>query len=110
MLKKKIVRETVTTWTKWKLGKATLGQDLMRLLEKLADDKPVASNIENDEPEVTIKKWEKSHVMGTQKKPGNQRTRRWCEHWSRRTRKTYSSEQCYEGRKYRLRRKLKFSD
>ena len=35
-------------------GKATVGQDLMRLLEKLADDKPVVSTRRNDETGITI--------------------------------------------------------
>ena len=35
-------------------GKATVGQQMMKLLEKLVDDKPMVSNRESDEPEVTI--------------------------------------------------------
>ena len=49
-------------------GKATVGQDLMRLLKKLADDKPVVSNRGNDEPEVTImKRGEVTHDGGSKK-------------------------------------------
>ena len=35
-------------------GKVTLGEDLRRLLEKLADDKPEVRNNDKDKPEVTI--------------------------------------------------------
>ena len=45
MLKSKIVRETLKAkgydLDEVETGKATVGQDLMRFLEKLADDKPV---------------------------------------------------------------------
>ena len=58
MLKSKIVRETLKAKgynpDKVETGKATVGQDLMRLLEKLADDKTVISTRRNDEPEFTI--------------------------------------------------------
>ena len=58
MLKSKLVRETLKTKgsdpDEVKTGKATVGQDLMRLLERLADDKPVVSTRRNDEPEITI--------------------------------------------------------
>ena len=37
-----------------KTVKATIGHDLMRLLEKLADEKPVVSTRRNDEPEFSI--------------------------------------------------------
>ena len=50
LFKSKIVRELIEVET----GKATVGQDLMRLLEKLADDKPVVSTRRNYEPEITI--------------------------------------------------------
>ena len=39
----------------------TVGQDLRRLLEKLADDKPVVSNSKIVRPEVTIMKREETH-------------------------------------------------
>ena len=42
----------------------------MRLLEKLADDKPVASNRENGEPEVTIIKRAEVTRDGDSKKAG----------------------------------------
>ena len=58
MLKSKIVRETLkakgNNLNEVETGTATLGQGLLKLLEKPADDKPVASNRENVEPEVTI--------------------------------------------------------
>ena len=48
MLKSKMVRETL------KAGEAQMDDDLMRLLEKLADDKPVIEGKGKEEPEVTI--------------------------------------------------------
>ena len=39
----------------------TVGQDLRRLLERLADDKPVVSNSKIVRPEVTIMKREETH-------------------------------------------------
>ena len=35
-------------------GRTKIGEDLRRLLENLADDKPVVRNNDKDEPEVTI--------------------------------------------------------
>ena len=37
-------------------GKVTVGDDLRRLLERLADDNPLVSESGNDRPEVTILK------------------------------------------------------
>ena len=58
LLKSKKVRESLKAkgydLDEVETGKATVGQDLMKLLEKLADDKPVVSIRRNDEPEITI--------------------------------------------------------
>ena len=58
MLKSKIVRETLKAkgydLNQVETGKAEINEDLMRLLEKLADDKPVVHNKGEEEPEVTI--------------------------------------------------------
>ena len=58
LLKSKIVIETLKAngygLDEVETGKATVQQDLMRLLEKLADDKPVVSNRRNDGPYITI--------------------------------------------------------
>ena len=59
LLKSKIDRETLKAkgydLDEVETGKATmLRQDLMRLLEKLSDDKPMVSTKRNDEPETTI--------------------------------------------------------
>ena len=64
MLKSKIKRETLKA-KGYRLyvvetGKVTVGQDSRRLLEKLADDKLVISNIGKDKPEVTIMKREET--------------------------------------------------
>ena len=58
MLKSKIVRETLKAkgydLNKVETGEAQIDEELMRLLEKLADDKPVIERKGKDEPEVTI--------------------------------------------------------
>ena len=58
MLRSKIVRETLKAkgydLNQVETGKAQIDEDLMRLLEKLADDKPVIEGIGKEEPEVTI--------------------------------------------------------
>ena len=58
MLKSKIVRETLKAkgydLNQLETGNAQINEDLMRLLEKLADDKPVVQDKGAEEPEVTI--------------------------------------------------------
>ena len=58
MLKSKIVRGTLKTkgfnLNQVETGEAQIDEDLMRLLEKLADDKPVIEGEGKEEPEVTI--------------------------------------------------------
>ena len=58
ILKSKIVRETLKAKgydvKQVKTGDAQIDEDLMRLLEKLADDKPVNEIKGREEPEVTI--------------------------------------------------------
>ena len=58
ILKSKIVRETLKAkrydLNQVETGDAQIDDDLMRLLEKLADDKPVNQEKDKEEPEVTI--------------------------------------------------------
>ena len=58
MLKSKIVRETLKAkgydLNQVETGRAEIGDDLKRLLEKLADDKPVVEEKGKEKPEVTI--------------------------------------------------------
>ena len=58
MLRSKIVRETLKAkgydLNQVETGRAEIGDDLRRLLEKLADDKPVVEEKNKKEPEVTI--------------------------------------------------------
>ena len=58
MLKSKIVRETLKAkgydLNKVETGEAQIDEELMRLLEKMADDKPVIERKGKEEPEVTI--------------------------------------------------------
>ena len=60
MLKSKIVRETPKVkgyeLDKLETGKVMVGEDLRKLLERLADDKPVVPESGKDRPEVTILK------------------------------------------------------
>ena len=60
LLKSKIVRETLKAKSydldEVETRRVTIEEDLTRLLEKLADDKPVARNNDKDKPEVTILK------------------------------------------------------
>ena len=58
MLKSKTVRETLKAkgydLNQVETGRAEINEDLRRLLEKLADDKPVVQEKGEEEPEVTI--------------------------------------------------------
>ena len=58
MLRSKIVRETLKAEgydpNQVETGQAQIDEDLMRLLENLADDKPVIEGRGKEEPEVTI--------------------------------------------------------
>ena len=58
ILKSKIVRETLKAkgydLNQVETGRAVIDEDLRRLLEKLADDKPVIKEKGKEEPEVTI--------------------------------------------------------
>ena len=58
MLKSKVVRETLKAkgydLNQVETGDAQIDEDLMRLLEKLADDKPVIREKGKEEPKVTI--------------------------------------------------------
>ena len=58
MLKSKIVRKTLKAkgydLNQVETGDALIDEDLMRLLEKLANDKPVIKEKGKEEPEVTI--------------------------------------------------------
>ena len=60
MLKSKIMREILeakgSDLDEVETRRVTIGEDLRRLLEKLADDKPVARYNDKDKPEVTILK------------------------------------------------------
>ena len=61
MLKSKIVRETLKEkgydLDEVESRKTTVGHNSMRVLAKLADDKPVVSTRRNDEPDITIMRW-----------------------------------------------------
>ena len=58
MLKSKIVRETLKAKSydlkQLETGSVKIGEDLRRLLERLADNRPVPQTNDEDEPEVSI--------------------------------------------------------
>ena len=87
MLKSKIVRETLKAkgydLDEVDSRKATVGQDLMRLLGELADDKPMVSHSENDELEVTIMKREEITHDGDSMKSRRTREQKGCPEISR---------------------------
>ena len=60
MLRSKIVRETLKAKSydldEVETRRVTIGEDLKRLLEKLADNKPVDRNNDEDNPEIIILK------------------------------------------------------
>ena len=64
MLKSKIVRETLKAkghdLTQVEEGTVQIDEDLMRLLEKLSDDKPVIQGKSQEAPELTILRREKT--------------------------------------------------
>ena len=77
MLKSMIVRETLKA-KGYDLGevettrRVTIGEDLRRLLEKLADDKPTVRNNDKDTPEVTILKRGEAAAHGEDSTIGKQ--------------------------------------
>ena len=84
MLKSKIVRETLKAkgcdLDVVETGKATVGQELMRLLVKLADDKSLVSTRGVDETEIIIMRRGEVSRDENLMKAGNLRTKRWYEH------------------------------
>ena len=84
MLKSKIVRETLKAkgcdLDEVETGKATVRQELMRLLLKLADDKSLVSSRGVDETEIIIMRRGEVSRDENLMKAGNLRTKRWYEH------------------------------
>ena len=66
MLKSKIVRETLKAKNydldEVETKRVTIGEDLRRLLEKVADDKPVARNNDEDKPKVKRRTLQKGNL------------------------------------------------
>ena len=58
MFKSKLARETLKAkdydLKQVETGSAKIGEDLRRLLERLADDRPVVQTNDKDKPEVSI--------------------------------------------------------
>ena len=95
MLKSKIVRETLKAKgydsDEKETGRVTIGEDLRRLLEKLADDdkdKAVSRNNDKDKAEVTILKTGEA-AQGEDSTIRQLTAKKLCGHWSRRSQRTY---------------------
>ena len=93
-LKSNIVRETLKAkgydLKQVETGEAQIDDDLKRLLEKLADDKPVIQENCKEEPEVTILR--KSGIASdgnTSKDKLTLMGRKWCSHWLKKSQPTY---------------------
>ena len=82
----------------------------MRLLEKLADYKPVVSTRSNDEPEITIIRREEVSRYGVSMKAGELENKEVARKLVEKILRTYTGEQSYEGRKCYSKRRLKISD
>ena len=96
ILKSKIVRETLKAkgydLNQVETGRAMIDEDLRRLLEKLADDKPVVKKKGKEEPEVTILR-RKEADSGADSRKENKKINlvreKSCCHWLTKSLKTY---------------------
>ena len=95
MLKSKIVRETLKAkgydLNQVEIGEAKIEEDLMRLIEKLADDKPVIEGKGKEEPEVTILRMVRQSAAKTPQKRGIRTRKKSCSHWWTKSLMTYLS-------------------
>ena len=69
-------------------GRAKVGEDLRRLLENLADDKPVVRNNDKDKPKVTILRKNEA-AYGSLKKKQLDDKETICSHYLRKSRTRY---------------------
>ena len=110
MLKSKIVRETLKAKSydlnKVETGEAQIDEELMRLLEKLAEDEPVIEIKGKEEPEVTILRGVRQPAARTPQKKVILMVKKLCSHLWEKSLMTYSSGLELGKRKLRLRRKL----
>ena len=95
ILRSKIVRETLKAkgydLNQVETGGAVIDDDLRRLLEKLADNRPVTKEKGKEEPEVTILRKRKRIVARTPVKKINLVREKSCSHWLIKSLKTYLS-------------------
>ena len=105
ILKSKIVRETPKAkgydLNQVETGDAQIDDDLMRLLEKLADDKPVIQEKGKEEPEVT--KLRRSEIVSDKNTSKGKKSR---SHWLKKSLTTYLNKLGLGKRKWRSRKKL----
>ena len=105
MLKSKIVRETLKAkgydLNQEETGDTQVDEDLWRLLEKLADDKPVNVGKSREEPEVTILRRSE-----TVEEEAVLKAKKSCGHWLTKSLIRYLSGLRLGRRKWRLKKKL----
>ena len=110
MLKSKIVRETLKAkgydLNQVETGDTQIDEDLWRLLEKLADGKPVIEGKGKEEPEVTILRRSETVSGKNSLEDSNPDGKKSCSHWWTKSLMTYLSGLGLGKRKWRLRRKL----
>ena len=109
ILKSKIVRETLKAkgydLNQVETEDAQIDDDLRRLLEKLADDKPVIQEKGKEEPEVTILRRSEIVSDKSTSKVTNPDGKS-CSHWLKKSLTTYLNRLGLGKRKWRSRKKL----
>ena len=110
MLKSKIVRETLKAkgydLNQIETGSAVIDEDLRRLLEKLADDKPVINGKGKEEPEVTILRRKETVGGEDTLKENILMGKKSCSHWLIKSQKTNWSGLGLGRRRWYSRRRL----
>ena len=92
------------------MGDAQIDEDLMRLLKKVANDKPVIEGKGKEEPEVTILRRNETVGGGDSLKESNPDGKKSFSHWLTKSLMTYLSRLGLGKRKWCLKRKLNTLD
>ena len=114
ILKSKIVRETLKAkgydLNQVEARRAVIDKDLRRLLEKLADDKPVIKEKGKEEPEVTILRRKEADSGEDSRKEQNLVREKSRSHWLIKSLRTYLSELGLGGKRWHSRMRLNTLD
>ena len=114
ILKSKIARETLKAkgydLNQVETGRAVIDEDLRRLLEKLADDKPVIKEKGKEEPEVTILRRKKADSGEDSSQEINLVREKSCSHWLIKSLKTYLSGLGLGGKRWHSKMRLNTLD